>query len=179
MGRLFDLYLVSVVEMGDHFLCFFLLHYCMLLSVSVLSVVIEEVHFLMRQRESAAILLLFTTVQKSHYSLKCLIHTRFHSMCTSEGQCNVSSAHWEREDMLCCYNCDSDYSQCVSQCFTRWLCCSVQLVNTQINFGLQASHSHSKMTESAEAVAADVTSKRSVTIEISNVTKNYCLINPR
>lgn len=98
----------------------------------------------MRQRESAAILLLFTTVQKSHYSLKCLIHTRFHSMCTSEGQCNVSSALWEREDILCCYNCDSDYSQCVSQCFTRWLRCSVQLLNTtqpQINFGLQASHS--------------------------------------
>ncbi|XP_029013620.1 actinoporin-like protein [Betta splendens] len=35
------------------------------------------------------------------------------------------------------------------------------------------------MTESAEAAAADVTSKRSVTIEISNLTGNYCLINPR
>lgn len=33
--------------------------------------------------------------------------------------------------------------------------------------------------ESAEAVAADVSRSRSVTIEISNVTKNYCLINPR
>ncbi|XP_034076029.1 actinoporin-like protein isoform X2 [Gymnodraco acuticeps] len=33
--------------------------------------------------------------------------------------------------------------------------------------------------ESAEAVAADVHSKRSVTIEISNVTNNYCLIKPR
>lgn len=35
------------------------------------------------------------------------------------------------------------------------------------------------MPETAEAVAADVDRKRSVTIEISNVTKNYCLINPR
>ncbi|KAK9535394.1 hypothetical protein VZT92_007777 [Zoarces viviparus] len=35
------------------------------------------------------------------------------------------------------------------------------------------------MTESAEAVAADVRSKRSVTIEIGNVTNNYCLINPK
>ncbi|CAG02807.1 unnamed protein product [Tetraodon nigroviridis] len=33
--------------------------------------------------------------------------------------------------------------------------------------------------ESAEAVAADVSRSRSVTIEISNLTKNYCLINPR
>lgn len=35
------------------------------------------------------------------------------------------------------------------------------------------------MTESAEAVAADVDRKRSVTIEISNLTNNYCFINPR
>ncbi|KAM9844148.1 DELTA-sagatoxin-Srs1a-like [Aulostomus maculatus] len=35
------------------------------------------------------------------------------------------------------------------------------------------------MTESAEAVAADVTRKRSVTIEISNITSNYCLLNPK
>ncbi|XP_070837831.1 actinoporin-like protein [Chaetodon trifascialis] len=35
------------------------------------------------------------------------------------------------------------------------------------------------MTESAEAVAADVTSRRSATIEISNITNNYCLINPK
>ncbi|XP_061702484.1 actinoporin-like protein [Syngnathoides biaculeatus] len=35
------------------------------------------------------------------------------------------------------------------------------------------------MTESAEAVAADVTSRRSVTIEITNLTNNYCLINPK
>lgn len=33
--------------------------------------------------------------------------------------------------------------------------------------------------ESAEAVAADVSRSISVTIEISNATKNYCLINPR
>lgn len=33
--------------------------------------------------------------------------------------------------------------------------------------------------ESAEAVAADVSRSRSMTIEISNVTNNYCLINPR
>lgn len=47
-------------------------------------------------------------------------------------------------------------------------------------FSLQlGSNSQTKMTESAEAVAADVASKRSVTIEISNVTNNYCLINPR
>lgn len=35
------------------------------------------------------------------------------------------------------------------------------------------------MTESAEAVAADVDSKRSVTIEIKNYTSSYCLVNPR
>ncbi|XP_071327494.1 actinoporin-like protein [Trachinotus anak] len=35
------------------------------------------------------------------------------------------------------------------------------------------------MSESAEAVAADVSSRRSVTIEITNVTNNYCLLNPR
>ncbi|KAM7386977.1 hypothetical protein PAMA_009557 [Pampus argenteus] len=35
------------------------------------------------------------------------------------------------------------------------------------------------MTETAEAIAADVTSRRSVTIEITNITNNYCLLNPR
>uniref|UniRef100_A0A3B3Z716 Uncharacterized protein n=1 Tax=Periophthalmus magnuspinnatus TaxID=409849 RepID=A0A3B3Z716_9GOBI len=35
------------------------------------------------------------------------------------------------------------------------------------------------MTETAEAVAADVASRRSVTIEIANITNNYCLINPK
>ncbi|XP_057673340.1 actinoporin-like protein [Corythoichthys intestinalis] len=35
------------------------------------------------------------------------------------------------------------------------------------------------MSESAEAVAADVKSRRSVTIEITNMTNNYCLINPK
>lgn len=35
------------------------------------------------------------------------------------------------------------------------------------------------MSESAEAVAADVKSRRSVTIEITNLTNNYCLLNPR
>ncbi|KAI9539638.1 hypothetical protein NQZ68_005720 [Dissostichus eleginoides] len=44
---------------------------------------------------------------------------------------------------------------------------------------LSRSHNHSNIMESAEAVAADVHSKRSVTIEISNVTNNYCLIKPR
>ncbi|XP_029294176.1 actinoporin-like protein [Cottoperca gobio] len=35
------------------------------------------------------------------------------------------------------------------------------------------------MTETAEAVAADVKSRRSVTIEILNNTNNYCLLKPR
>lgn len=35
------------------------------------------------------------------------------------------------------------------------------------------------MSESAEAIAADVDSKRSVTIEISNLTSSYWLVNPR
>ncbi|XP_053708400.1 actinoporin-like protein [Synchiropus splendidus] len=35
------------------------------------------------------------------------------------------------------------------------------------------------MTETAEAVAADIKARRSITIELSNVTHNYCLINPR
>ncbi|CAL8265240.1 unnamed protein product [Gadus morhua 'NCC'] len=36
-----------------------------------------------------------------------------------------------------------------------------------------------RMSETAEAVAANITTRRNVTIEISNVTNNYCLINPR
>lgn len=35
------------------------------------------------------------------------------------------------------------------------------------------------MTECAELVAGDVTSRRSVTIEINNLTNQYCLLNPR
>ncbi|CAL9699565.1 unnamed protein product [Knipowitschia caucasica] len=35
------------------------------------------------------------------------------------------------------------------------------------------------MTESAEAVAAALSSRRSVTIEITNLSGNYCLINPK
>ncbi|KAM4597793.1 actinoporin-like protein [Polymixia lowei] len=35
------------------------------------------------------------------------------------------------------------------------------------------------MTESAEAVAASVSTRRNVTIEITNLTNNYCLLNPR
>ncbi|CAJ1076157.1 DELTA-stichotoxin-Hcr4a-like [Xyrichtys novacula] len=35
------------------------------------------------------------------------------------------------------------------------------------------------MMESAEAVTAHVDSKRSVTIEITNITGNYCLFNPK
>ncbi|XP_071781808.1 actinoporin-like protein [Centroberyx gerrardi] len=35
------------------------------------------------------------------------------------------------------------------------------------------------MTETAEAVAANVNTRRNVTIEISNITNNYCLVNPR
>ncbi|KAK7919455.1 hypothetical protein WMY93_010739 [Mugilogobius chulae] len=35
------------------------------------------------------------------------------------------------------------------------------------------------MGENAEAVAANLTSRRNVTIEITNLTNNYCLINPK
>ncbi|XP_030626148.1 DELTA-sagatoxin-Srs1a-like [Chanos chanos] len=35
------------------------------------------------------------------------------------------------------------------------------------------------MSETAEAVAASVSSRRNVTIEITNLTNNYCLINPK
>ncbi|XP_072312106.1 DELTA-actitoxin-Afr1e-like [Eucyclogobius newberryi] len=35
------------------------------------------------------------------------------------------------------------------------------------------------MSESAESVAANLKSRRNVTIEISNLTTNYCLINPK
>ncbi|KAM3864291.1 DELTA-sagatoxin-Srs1a-like [Diretmus argenteus] len=35
------------------------------------------------------------------------------------------------------------------------------------------------MAEMAEAVAATVTTRRNITIEISNLTNSYCLINPR
>ncbi|XP_060883662.1 DELTA-actitoxin-Afr1a-like [Labrus mixtus] len=35
------------------------------------------------------------------------------------------------------------------------------------------------MSESAEALAANLNSRRNVTIEISNITNNYCLIDPK
>ncbi|XP_056307213.1 actinoporin-like protein [Danio aesculapii] len=35
------------------------------------------------------------------------------------------------------------------------------------------------MTESAEAVAANVSSRRHATIEITNLTNNYCFLNPK
>lgn len=35
------------------------------------------------------------------------------------------------------------------------------------------------MSESAEALAAAVESRRNVTIEITNLTNNYCLIDPK
>lgn len=35
------------------------------------------------------------------------------------------------------------------------------------------------MAESAEAVVANLSSRRNVTIEITNLTNNYCLINPK
>ncbi|KAM9336406.1 DELTA-stichotoxin-Hcr4a-like [Symphorus nematophorus] len=34
------------------------------------------------------------------------------------------------------------------------------------------------MSESAEALAANITSRRNVTIEITNITNNYCLLDP-
>lgn len=34
------------------------------------------------------------------------------------------------------------------------------------------------MSESAEALAANLKSRRNVTIEITNLTNNYCLIDP-
>lgn len=44
---------------------------------------------------------------------------------------------------------------------------------------LTSSTSYSNRMESAEAVAAEVSRSRSATIEISNMTDNYCLVNPR
>lgn len=35
------------------------------------------------------------------------------------------------------------------------------------------------MSESAEALAANQTSRRNVTIEITNLTNNYCLLDPK
>ncbi|MBN3296519.1 actinoporin-like protein [Amia ocellicauda] len=35
------------------------------------------------------------------------------------------------------------------------------------------------MAENAEAIAANVSTNRNVTVEISNLTSNYCLLNPR
>lgn len=37
----------------------------------------------------------------------------------------------------------------------------------------------SKMPETAEAVSATLTTNRNCTIEITNVSSNYCLINPK
>lgn len=37
----------------------------------------------------------------------------------------------------------------------------------------------SVMPETAEAVAATVTTRRNATIEITNLTNNYCLLNPK
>lgn len=55
------------------------------------------------------------------------------------------------------------------------------MVDTLTTFVLQAADltAISNMSESAEAVAADVSSRRSAVIEITNVTNSYCLINPR
>lgn len=44
---------------------------------------------------------------------------------------------------------------------------------------LTSSTSYSNRMESAEAVAAEVSRSRSTTIEISNMTDKYCLVNPR
>lgn len=35
------------------------------------------------------------------------------------------------------------------------------------------------MSESAEALAANLTSRRNITIEITNLTNQYCLLDPK
>lgn len=50
---------------------------------------------------------------------------------------------------------------------------------TVLHCPLTSSTSYSNRMESGEAVAAEVSRSRSTTIEISNMTDNYCLISPR
>ncbi|KAL2101277.1 hypothetical protein ACEWY4_003038 [Coilia grayii] len=59
--------------------------------------------------------------------------------------------------------------------------CLTGVSGVQTRQGTQGhSHAHGKsMSETAEAVAADVGTRRNVTIEINNLTNNYCLLNPR
>lgn len=50
---------------------------------------------------------------------------------------------------------------------------------TKDSFASVASDNYDPNMESAEAIVADVDSKRSVTIEIFNRCNNWCLLNPR
>lgn len=58
--------------------------------------------------------------------------------------------------------------------------CAYVCSNIQICIFLSCSVAafSSRMSESAEALAANLTSRRNVTVEITNVTNNYCLIDP-
>lgn len=58
---------------------------------------------------------------------------------------------------------------------TTRLVCSVEL-ELHTNLVLLCS---SKMSESAESLAANQKSRRNVTIEITNITNNYCLVDPK
>lgn len=112
----------------------------------VLSAVIEEVHSLMRQRESAAIVQLLITVLKSHYLQKCISQPRLQSVCTVEGHRNANRACQQssgQEDVL--YYNKSDF--CASQAETgersdsrscdvvgfRWLAPKLPLFYKQIS----------------------------------------------
>lgn len=44
---------------------------------------------------------------------------------------------------------------------------------------IRTAFKNSNMSESAEALAANQTSRRNVTIEITNITNNYCLVDPK
>lgn len=70
----------------------------------------------------------------------------------------------------------------VGQCAlygNRIYCISNIILLTLSHLCFVAAFKSNIMTESAEAVAANLSSRRSVTIEITNLTNNYCLINPK
>lgn len=57
--------------------------------------------------------------------------------------------------------------------------CIVTAVYTSHRSCSVAAFTSNNMSESAEALAANLKSRRNVTIEITNLTNSYCLIDPK
>lgn len=48
-----------------------------------------------------------------------------------------------------------------------------------MSFCFPAAFTRTNMGETAEALAANITSSRNVTIEITNLTNSFCLVDPK